>query len=122
MSRPEIRAVTARTAPGSLADAARTAGPGYARGPRPLAAALEIPPAGHPGHGATASLRRQPARIVNGRFEGGYADVFEIICPDCGDRPYLDYSEVIPRLQSLRGPYTLEAGLAEYERHLGLAV
>ena len=58
---------------------------------------------------------------MNGRIEGGYADVFEIICPDCGHRPYLDYSEVIPRLQSLRGPHTLEAGLAEYERHLGPA-
>ena len=121
MSRPEIQAVTAGTAPGSRADAARAAGSGHARGPRPLAATLEIPPAGHPGHGAAASLRRQPVRIVNGRFEGGYADVFEIICPDCGDRAYLDYSEVIPRLQSLRGPHTLEAGLAEYERHLGPA-
>jgi hypothetical protein len=29
-------------------------------------------------------------------MEGGYADVFELICGQYGDRPYLDYSE-IPR-------------------------
>ena len=46
--------------------------------------------------------------------------MFEFICPDCGDDPALDYSEVATRLQWLRGPRTLEAGLAEYERHLGL--
>jgi hypothetical protein len=34
-----------------------------------------LPPAGQPGHGSTAVLRRQPARIVDGRFEGGYAGV-----------------------------------------------
>ena len=96
--------------------------------PAMLAARVHSPPrrrSSTPDTLATAlprSLQRQPARIVNGLFEGGYADVFEIICPDCGDRPYLDYSEVIPRLQSLRGPRTLEAGLAEYERHLGPTV
>ena len=79
-----------------------------------------IPPAGQPGHGRIAFLRRQPARIVEGRVEGGYASVFELICCDCGDHPYLDYSQVAPRLQWLRGPRTLEAGLAAYDRHLGL--
>jgi hypothetical protein len=79
-----------------------------------------VPVPGQLGHGKTASLRRQPARIVDGRMEGGYTDVFELICPSCGDHPYLDYSDVRPRLQSLRGPHTLEAGLAAYERHLGL--
>jgi hypothetical protein len=38
----------------------------------------------------------------------------------CGDHPYLDYREVSPRLQQIRGPYTMEAGLAAYEAHLGL--
>jgi hypothetical protein len=33
---------------------------------------------------------------VDGRMEGGHADVFELICGQCGDHPYLDYSE-IPR-------------------------
>ena len=79
-----------------------------------------IPPlAGQPGHGRTAFLRRQPARIVDGRFEGGYTDVFELICPGCGDNPYLDYSEIPPRLQWLRGPRTLEAALAAHDKHLG---
>jgi hypothetical protein len=82
--------------------------------------AVELPVAGEPGHGRMASLRRQPVSIVDGRMEGGYTDRFELICPCCGDHPYLDYSEVAPRLQRLRGPHTLEAGLAAYAKHLGL--
>ena len=77
-------------------------------------------PAGQPGHGTTVSLRRQPVRIVAGKAEGGYTDAFEIVCCDCGDRPDLDYSQVPLRLQQIRGPYTLEAGLAAFERHLGI--
>ncbi|MGO9079543.1 MAG: hypothetical protein ACLQDY_10950 [Streptosporangiaceae bacterium] len=80
-----------------------------------------MPPAGQPGHGTTASLRLQPARLVEGRAEGGYTGVFEVICCDCGDHPYLDYSQVPPRLQEIRGPYTMQAGLAAYLEHLGLA-
>ena len=79
--------------------------------------ATTLPAAGQPGHDRTASLRRQPVRIVDGRMEGGYADRFELICPSCGDHPYLDYSEVPPRL---RGPRALEAGLVAYGKHLGL--
>ena len=78
------------------------------------------PPAGEPGHGSGAILRNQPARIVDGRFEGGYTGVYEIVCPDCGDHRDLDYSEVSWRLQWLRGPHSLEAGLAAYHIHLGL--
>jgi len=81
---------------------------------------LAPPLAGQPGHGRTAFLRRRPVRIVDGRMEGGYASSFELICPSCGDHPYLDYFEVPARLQWLRGPWTLETGLAEYEQHLGL--
>ena len=77
------------------------------------------PLAGQPGHGRTAFVRRQPARIVDGRFEGGYTGVFELICPGCGDHPYLDYSQVPPRLQWLRGPRPLEAAMAAYDKHLG---
>jgi hypothetical protein len=80
-----------------------------------------LPPAGQPGHGGTASLRRRPARVVEGRAEGGYTDAFELICCECGDHPYLDYCEVSPRLQRIRGPYTMRAGLAAYEKHLGQA-
>ena len=77
------------------------------------------PPAGRPGHGSEAVLRRRPARIVDGRFEGGNTGMFELICPDCGDRRDLDYSAVSWRLQWLRGPYRLEAGLAAFHLHLG---
>ncbi len=79
-----------------------------------------FPPAGQPGHGRAAVLRRQPARIVDGRSDGGYTDVFELICPSCGDDPDLDYSKVPPRLQWLRGPRTLEQALAAYHKHLRL--
>jgi hypothetical protein len=80
-----------------------------------------IPPVGQPGHGGfTASLRRQ--RVRPGRMEDGYTGAFEVICGDCGDYPDLDFSQVSPRLQRLRGPYnTIEAGLAAYHEHLGLA-
>ena len=81
---------------------------------------MTLPPAGQPGHGGTASLRRQPACIVQSWAEGGYTDAFELICCECGDHPYLDYSEIPPRLQRIRGPYTMRAGLAAYEKHLGL--
>jgi hypothetical protein len=82
---------------------------------------MTVPLAGQPGHGMTASIRRQPVRIVEGRREGGYGDAFEIVCCDCGDHPYWDYSEISPSLQRIRGPYTvMAAGLAAYEQHRGL--
>ena len=40
-----------------------------------------------PALGWTVVLRRQPVRIVEARPEGGYTDVFELICSDCGDHP-----------------------------------
>jgi hypothetical protein len=85
----------------------------------PVVVTLE--PAGQSGHGRTAYVRRRPVRIVDGRFEGGYTDLFELICPDCGDHSYLDYSEVPSRLQWLRGPRPLEAALAAYHKHIGQA-
>jgi hypothetical protein len=83
-------------------------------------AGATLPLAGQPGHGRTASLRRQPARIANGLMEGGYTDVFGFICGQCGDHPYLNYSEIPPWPKRIRGPYTLKGGLAAYETHLGL--
>jgi hypothetical protein len=68
----------------------------------------------------TAVLRRQPARLVARRLEGGSSSMFEIICCDCGDDPSLDYLEVSPRLQLVRGPYPLAAGIAVYEQHVDL--
>jgi hypothetical protein len=70
--------------------------------------------------GWTMVLRRQPVRMVEGRTEGAYTDVFELICCDCGDDPGLDYREVSPRLQLVRGPYPIAAGVAAYEQHLRL--
>jgi hypothetical protein len=49
-------------------------------------------------------LRRQPARIVVGRPEGTYTDAFELICCPCGGRPDLDYGDISPELQRIRGP------------------
>lgn len=66
-------------------------------------------------------LRRQPVRIVAGQAEGGYTDVFELICSDCGDHPELDYRDISPRLQRIRGPYPLTAGIAAYGKHLKLS-
>jgi len=83
-------------------------------------AVVASPPAGQPGHGSEAVLRSQPVRIVGGRVEGGYTDMYELVCPSCGDHPDLDYSEISPRLQWLRGPYMLEAALAVFHRHQGV--
>jgi len=79
---------------------------------------LPLAPVDHNGQSARSFLRRQPVRIVAGRGEDGYTDVFEVICCDCGDDPYLDYSEVSDRLQRLRGPYPLREGLTAYQEHL----
>ena len=79
---------------------------------------VPLVPVDRNGPTARSFLRRQPARIVEGSSEGGYTSVFEVICCDCGDNPHLDYSEVSARLQQLRGPYTLGAGVAAYQAHL----
>jgi len=73
-----------------------------------------------PRHGWTTVLRRQPARIVEGQPQGGYTNAFEIICCDCGDDPGLDYCEVSPGLQRIRGPYPIADGVAAYEKHVKL--
>ena len=75
-----------------------------------------------PGEGWTAVLQREGARMIKGRPEGGYARVFEIICCECGDHPYLDYSEVSPGLR--RDPRAApdgKAAVAAYEQHLRFA-
>jgi hypothetical protein len=73
---------------------------------------------GPPRQGWSVVLRRQPARIVNGEPHGGYTDMFELICYDCGNDPGLDYREVSPELQRIRGPYPIAAGVAAYEKHV----
>jgi hypothetical protein len=67
--------------------------------------------------GWTVVLRRQPVRVVEGRAEGGYTDVFELICCGCGDDPDLDDREIAPRRQLVRGPDPIAAGVAAYEQH-----
>jgi len=45
----------------------------------------------------------------------------QVVCGDCGDHLYRDYSEISLSLQRIRGPYTtMVAALAAYEEHLGL--
>ena len=70
-----------------------------------------------PAHGWTVVLRRRPARMVAGRPVGGWTEEFEIVCCYCGDDPDLDYREVSPVLQQIRGPYPLAAGVTAYLRH-----
>jgi hypothetical protein len=70
------------------------------------------------GLGWTVVLRRQPARMVAGRPEGGYTDAYELVCCDCGDDPDLDYREVSPELQQVRGPYPIADGVAAYAAHV----
>jgi hypothetical protein len=72
------------------------------------------------GDGWTVVLRRRPARMLEGRPEGGYTDLYEIVCCDCGDHPYLDYREVSPELQRVRGPYPVADGITAYVRHVRL--
>ena len=70
-----------------------------------------------PAHGWTVVLRRRPARMVKGRPEGGWTEEYEIVCCYCGDDPDLDYREVSPALQQIRGPHPLPAGVTAYVRH-----
>ena len=96
----------------------------HARDPRGSAEAggvLTAPLAGQRGHGISASIRRQPVLFAEGAKEGGFRDAFEVICCDCGDHLYWDYSEIPLSLQRIRGPYpTMATALAAYDQHLGL--
>jgi hypothetical protein len=64
--------------------------------------------------GWTVVLRRQPVHLREGRPEGGYTDDYELVCCDCGDDPDLDFRDVSPRLQRIRGPYGVSG------RHRGI--
>jgi len=84
---------------------------------RPSRAQAGLSADGQLGPGWTLVLRRQPIRIVDGEPQGGYADVYELICCYCHDDPDLDYRHVSPELQGIRGPYPIVAGIAAYEKH-----
>jgi len=73
-----------------------------------------------PGDGWTVILRCRPTRMAEGRPEGGYTDLFEITCCDCGDHPDLDYAEVSPELHRVRGLYPIAADIATYEKRVRL--
>ena len=73
-----------------------------------------------PALGRTVVLRRQPARIVEVHVQGGYTDAYELICCSCGDHPDLDYRDVSPEFQRIRGPHSIAAGIAAYEMHVNL--
>jgi hypothetical protein len=79
---------------------------------------MAMPTCDQPALGWTVVLRRQPVRIVAGRPEGGYTDMFELICCDCGDHPDLDYRDISPELQQIRGPYPIATGVTAYDGHL----
>lgn len=68
----------------------------------------------------TVALRRQSAHVIDGQAQGPYSGAFEIICCDCGDDPGLEYREVSPRLQLIRGPYPIAVGIDAYVTHLRL--
>ena len=53
-------------------------------GNRPAAPPVAVVPAGQSGHGRTAFVRRQPVRVVDGRFEGGYTDLPGFLQPPGG--------------------------------------
>jgi len=81
-----------------------------------------VVPPGVPGHsGGTASIRRQPTRIDDdGMIRSGYNNVFEVMCPACGDSADLNYDAAAPDIQKLRGPYEdRESALTALELHLG---
>jgi hypothetical protein len=121
MSRPGNSDTATSTGP-AVGPAAVSAPPPHdRRNPRLStgSAADAVPLAGQPGHGSAAFLRNQPVRSVDGRIHAHYNGVYELICPHCGDDPDLDYSEVAPRLQWLRGPRSIAEGLAAYHQHLG---
>ena len=73
-----------------------------------------------PALGWTVVLRRLSARSVDGRMAGGCTDAYELICCECGDDPDLDYCDVSPEVQRVRGPYLVVAGVAAYGMHVGL--
>jgi hypothetical protein len=62
-------------------------------------------------------LLRGPVLLGQGRAEDGWTDEFEIVCRDCGDDTGLDYHEISPELQRIRGPCPMEAGVTAHERH-----
>ena len=76
-----------------------------------------------PALGWTVVLRRCPVRSAEDRVQGGYTNIFEIICCDCGDHPDWDYRDVSRRgfggsaaLPHSRGRHSLQRAPAAAPR------
>ena len=59
--------------------------------------------------------------IVGGQIAGGHSGASGLMCCECGDSPYLGYSQACPHPPKIRGPYAIAGRLAAHERHLGLS-
>jgi hypothetical protein len=46
---------------------------------------MPLTPVNRTGPAVPSFLRRQPVRIVEGSIEGGYTNVWEVICCGCGE-------------------------------------
>jgi hypothetical protein len=84
-------------------------------------------PAGVPGHGnGTTSIRAQPVLIRDvlgqGReWDGQVTGAYEVICHACGDNADLNYPEVAPEIQRIRGPHaSIESAQDALMEHIGL--
>ena len=73
-----------------------------------------------PALGWTLVMRRRVSAWWTGGCKAATRTCSELICCDCGDHPDLDYREVSPELQRIRGPYPIAVGVAAYEEHLDL--
>jgi len=89
-------------------------------GDRTVAAAEVTTPAG-PGGTARASFRAEPGHIPPGRRAGPVDAVLDL--PEVRESLRLEAvfplgdSETLRRLQRIRGPYPIAAGIAAYGRH-----
>jgi hypothetical protein len=115
MTRETLRTANGTPSPDRANPTTAPGGPHDSRDPwlRPGSPGFRTSPqAGQAGHGRTAVLRSQPVLVVDGRVEGG---AFELICCECGDNPFLDYSQVASpaadtrSIPDRRGPGRLRA-------------
>jgi hypothetical protein len=62
---------------------------------------------GIPGHdNGTAFVRRKPVRIDDdGMIRQGYTELWEVVCPACGDPITVNYEDAVPEIRMIRGPY-----------------